>query len=340
MPRDVELDRLKAEQDRAFQRKQDAWQAQDDAWRRRTAARDVMDHAYHAKQHAYDEQDSAWQDFQRTRSSNGPRIDSLNSEQETAFENMKQAFDNASDAHDRRDGAAARMYADEGHRYKAEAQDAVAERRQLVQEIRDARERHEATKPAFQRAKAEFDQARDEHNRAKADHERAQAEFKRAKADFDRAKSAFQARLETVRSERNRRQEDRRSAAERAGVPYQYHDNVLVSREPDGTVNIYFGGVGSPNGPGHGHYVMDSSGNVTYQRDPFDPHGSQNFADQPDTAWERQRPDGRTNIYFNRGKQDGPKHGHVVEERHPDGSRTYPYVRDREGIVYRDDSRD
>jgi hypothetical protein len=41
--------------------------------------------------------------------------------------------------------------------------------------------------------------------------------------------------------------------------------------------NIYFGGVGKPNGPGHGHYAMDRSGKVTYQRDPFDMHGGQNF---------------------------------------------------------------
>jgi hypothetical protein len=49
--------------------------------------------------------------------------------------------------------------------------------------------------------------------------------------------------------------------------------------EPDGTVNIYFGGFGSPDGPGHGHYVMDPSGTVTYARDPSDEHGAQNFAD-------------------------------------------------------------
>ena len=41
--------------------------------------------------------------------------------------------------------------------------------------------------------------------------------------------------------------------------------------------NIYFGGVGKPDGLGHGHYVMDPGGNVTYRRDPFDPHGAQNF---------------------------------------------------------------
>jgi len=50
-----------------------------------------------------------------------------------------------------------------------------------------------------------------------------------------------------------------------------------VSRQADGMVNIYFGGVGTPNGLGHGHYVMDQYDRVVYRREPFDPHGAQNF---------------------------------------------------------------
>jgi|SRR5450759_2214488 len=291
---DAELDRLKLEQDRAFQRKQDAWQAQDQAWDRRQPARETMDRAYAEKQSEYETQNDAWQALQRVRDYNGPRIDSLNSQQETAFENMKAAFDNASSAHDSRDGLSARMYADQGHGYKAEAQEFVAERRGLVEEIREARARHEATKPSFQQAKANFDRAQDEHNRLKAEHERARDEFKSAKADFDRAKNAFQARLEVVRGERQQRKNDRRSLAEQAGVPSQYLDDVWVSTAPDGSVNIYFGGIGEPNGDGHGHYAMDSYGNVTYQRDPFDPHGAENFADYEERA---QREDSSTSFY-------------------------------------------
>lgn len=277
MARDAELDRLKAAQDLAFQRKQNAYQAQDAAWSRRSQAGEALNRAHEDKQRAYVAQDASWQDYQRIRSSNGPRIDQLNSQQENAFQNMKNAFERASSAHDMRDGASARAYADEGHAYKAEAQDCVAERRRLVQEIRDARDHHEATKPAFQRAKEEFNRAKQKFDQAKADHERAQADFKRAKADFDQAASAFRKRLEAVRAESKRKKNDKRSLAERAGVPHQYRDNVWVSTESNGTVNIYFGGVGEPNGPGHGHYVMDKYGTVTYRRDPFDPHGAQNF---------------------------------------------------------------
>jgi len=278
--RDAELDRLKAAQDREFQHKQDAWKTQDQAWQRRSAAREAMNRAYDGKQRTYEAQETSWQDYQRVRSSNGPQIDRLNAQQESAFQDMKRAFDNASAAHDRRDGASARSYADQGHRYKAEAQGCVDQRRRLVAEIRSVKDRHEATKPAFQCAKGQFDQSRSEHDRAKADHERKQAEFKRAKSDFDRAKDAFGKRLAVVRAESRRRKDDKRALIDRAGIPHYYRDKVWISREPDGTVNLYFGGVGEPTGPGHGHYVLDASGTVTYRRDPFDPHGSQNFEDK------------------------------------------------------------
>ena len=190
---------------------------------------------------------------------------------------MKSAFDMASSAHDRRDGASAASYAADGHRYKAESQGYVAERRRLVDEIRAARAQLDACKPAFQRAKDEFGAAKRAFDSAKADHERAQAEFKRAKADFDSCSKAFKARLDKVKATNRKRRDDKKSIAAKAGVPHQYRDNVWVSTDSDGNTNIYFGGVGKPNGPGHGHYVMDRSGTVTYRRDPFDPHGAQNF---------------------------------------------------------------
>lgn len=277
MAKDAELDRLKAAQDLAFQRKQDAYQAQQRAWDKRSAAREALNRAHEAKQRAYAEQDQSWQRYQSVRSSNGPRIDSLNAQQERAYQNMVAAFNSASSAHDSRDGASARMYADQGHAYEAESQGHVAERRRLVEEIRSARAAHEATKPAFQRTKDDFSACKRTFDAAKAEHERAGAEFKRAKADFDSCAKAFKSRLEKVKAESQKRRNDKKDVAAKAGVPYQYRDDVWVSTDRDGNTNIYFGGVGKPNGPGHGHYVMDRSGSVTYKRDPYDPHGAQNF---------------------------------------------------------------
>lgn len=276
MSRDTELDRLKTARDLAFQRKQEAYDAQQSAWERRSSARDAMNRAFNAKQSAYEVQNAAWQALQRLRDRNGPQIDALNAQQERAFEAMKSAFADATAAHDRRDGASARMYADQGHAHKAESQRCVAERRVLVAEIRSAKDAHEATRPAFQEAKRTYDTRKQAFNQAKAEHERLQAEFRRAKEDWQRAADAFKARLEKVKAENAKRNEDRRELARKAGVPAQYLDQVWVSHKTDGTTNIYFGGVGKPDGPGHGHYVLDRNDNVTYKRDPFDPHGAQN----------------------------------------------------------------
>ncbi len=277
MAKDAELDRLKAAQNLAFQRKQAAYDVQQRAWEKRSNARDAMNRAYDAKQRAYAEQDRAWQCYQSVRNTNGPRIDSLNTQQEQAYQNMKSAFASASSAYDSRDGASASNYAAEGRRYKAEAQGYVTERRRLVEEIRSARAGHDATKPSFQRAKDDFNACKRTFDAAKAEHERASAEFRRAKAEFDSCAKAFKSRLEKVKAEGNKRREDKKSIAAKAGVPLQYHDNLWVSTDSNGNTNIYFGGVGKPNGPGHGHYVMNRSGKVTYRRDPFDPHGAQNF---------------------------------------------------------------
>lgn len=51
---------------------------------------------------------------------------------------------------------------------------------------------------------------------------------------------------------------------------------------------------------------------------------------------EKERPDGKVNIYFNRGKVDGGNHGHVVEIRHDDGNRTYDHVHDVSQTPYID----
>ena len=210
------------------------------------------------------------------------------------------------------DGASARMYADQGHAYKAESQTCVAERRQLVAGIRTARERFDAVKPAFQAAKSEFACARQAFQSAKAEHERAQTEFKRAKAEFDSCAQAFQARLNELKAMNRKRREDKKSIAAKAGVPLQYQDNVWISTDSDGNTNIYFGGVGKPDGPGHGHYVMDQHGTVTYRRDPFDPHGAQNF-----------EPGGT--LYDRRARRDTPPLG--VRNRDND-------TRDRSGTFY------
>lgn len=338
MPRDGELDRLKAVQDRAFQRQQDAYQTQQQAWENRVAARDVMNRAYDAKQVAYEAQDHSWQRYQAVRNANGPRIDALNAQQETAYQNMRRSFGFASDAHDLRDGASARRLADEGHAYKAESQACVTERRQLVEQIRTARAEYEATKPAFQYAKDTFDTAKRAFNQAKSEHEAAQEAFKKARSEHDAAKNAFKARLEVVKAEQQRRRNDNRSLATRAGVPYQYLDDMKLSTDSEGNINIYFGGVGTPDGPGHGHYVVSRNGEVTYSRNPFDPHGAQNFTEpvywhKVKMAYDRDSGTYQTDNYIGIVGEKGQKSkAHIAIN--PEGEAVF--VRDIDGEVLYD----
>lgn len=305
MAKDAELDRLKATQDLAFSRKQTAYDAQDAAWKTRKAAGDKMHAAFEEKQRAYDAQQKSWEGLQRLRDSYGPRIERLNASQETAFKNMSASFDNASAAHDRRDGAAAKSYSEQGQAYKAESKAYVEERRGLVAELRSATDRHNTYTPVFQAAKERFNAAKSAYDSTKTTHERAQTEFKAAKAVFDSASKAFKARLDAVKAQNAKKANDKRSIAERAGVPYAYRDNVYTNKDSDGTIQIYFGGVGEPNGPGHGHYTMDSSGKVTYKREPFDPHGEQNFVRDPDL--ERRLGTTALNIFHRERSTFGPQ---------------------------------
>lgn len=307
MPRDAELDRLRSEKDQAYQRMQDAYDAMQQAWEHRSSAREDMNRAfernneaynrksdaYSRQEDAYGVQNAAWTELDGLQSRYGSRLDALKDQNERAHRNMQDAFERASRAYDARDGASASAYAAEGHAYKQERNDCTEERRGLIQQLQQARDRLNAVRPdterakaAFQYAKAEadrtqadFDRAKAIFERAKADHESKKTDFNRFRSDFNHLKEAYGKRLASVREAAKKRREEKRAIAERAGVPAQYCDNVWISKKPDGTVHIYFGGIGEPNGEGHGHYVVNVSGEVSYRRDPFDPHGPQNFTD-------------------------------------------------------------
>ena len=58
-----------------------------------------MNQAYEAQQTAYANQQAAWDAYMSVKQANGPRIDSLNSQQERAYHNMVSAFESASSAY-------------------------------------------------------------------------------------------------------------------------------------------------------------------------------------------------------------------------------------------------
>jgi hypothetical protein len=279
MPGDRRLERLKVAQEQAFTKKQEAYQRQQDSWKHFSDKKREMNQAFKAKQDAYDSQERAWQDYQSISGRNGPRIEYLKSAIKIANQNTKNAFDQASFARDCNDKASAKSYVMQGRCYRAGYTSYVEERRQLIEECRSAAVQYEPYKQAFESAKIAFDQAKDEHNQAKATYERADNELKHAKADFDEAAKAFQAKLAKIEAGHVKAKEDKQAIAIKAGVPYQYWNDVYISKGRRGKVNIYFGGTDKPTGLGHGHYVINSSGSIVYKRDPWDPHGLENFID-------------------------------------------------------------
>jgi hypothetical protein len=89
------------------------------------------------------------------------------------------------------------------------------------------------------------------------------------KRDFDHAKERFNDRKAELHAQKIR-------AANLAGVPYHFGDDVKVVQEAGGITSIYFGGRGKPDGNGHAHYVLDQFGYISYHRDPGEARGPQN----------------------------------------------------------------
>lgn len=213
-------------------------------------ARDFeLDRLFEIKQAAYREFDDAkqrmndaWNESEQLQDRYGSEVDQLKDEHDDTFEKMKEAFDDASRAFDCGDHEDARMYADKGKEYKAELPYLVERRRDLIGQLQAAREKHKELHRDFVRAKAAWHDAKDE---------------------YDRHRDAVQQAKE--------------DALRMTEVPDEYQDDAFLRHNDDGSMDIFYGGVGEPNGPGHGHHHYDPSGEKTYQREPFDPHGAQNF---------------------------------------------------------------
>ncbi len=235
--------------------------------------------------------DAVWNDYKKIRDSNNKRIDDLTQQADDLYQKMVSSFERASDEYNNGDKSLASKYAAEGREYQSLLKSANAEKSKLCNEVKSAREHAESfsdriDSSAFRSAKTQFEAAKKEHEiaesafkEAKQRAEFAKREFERAKQNHKNAQDAFQQRLEQVKSEKKRHRDSDKDLMNRANIPYYYRNRCKVKREPDGTVNFYFGGIGDSDGFGHAHISMDSSGNITYNRDVFDAHGAKNFSD-------------------------------------------------------------
>ena len=310
MARDLELDRLKSEEQAAFQRKQAAFQRYADirdrtnaaydesqrAWKARSSARDEMNHEYETMQRSREHHSEIWDEYGRIRDHNNSEIERLRSEADYEHQQMKDCFEQASSCYEYGDKSEAPYWSQQGHDHKNRRDELNREVSRLCREVKDAK--REAQWRAPKTDSSAFHRAKEIYERAKAHHESAQAEFKRlkairdcAKADFDsahaehvRAKKAFDDRLTEVKVTRQATEQKAVNKVNMALVHEKggffelgsvFGQNAKVRPRDDGSgkIDVYFAGLMSAgDGIGHGHAVIDADGNVTYLRDAWQDH--------------------------------------------------------------------
>lgn len=362
MPRNYELDSLKSREQEAFRRKQEAFQhyaevrdrcseaydAMQAAWEERCSAREEMNREYEEMQRASENYREVWDEYGRIRDANNYEIERLRSEADSEHQQMIDCFEQASSCYEYGDKSEAPYWSSQGHEHKDRRDDIHEEVSRLCQEIKDARQNAEWRAPktdssAFHLAKEAFEQAKSCHESAQAEFKRLKAERDRLKDDFNslqgehtRLKEEFQRKLEEVKSANKR---ERERTLDKAGVRYSEREDAKIVKKPDGTTQVYHGGLGKGDGVGHGHTALDQFGNKTYDRGAFESHGSQNFTNDCTNTCKtlavstdmfdgrpakiRHRKDGRTDIFFTESGNygDGLGHGHVTLAK--DGHVTY-----------------
>ena len=299
MPRNYELDRLKTEQQTAFERKQEAYQRYDeakrrtqqaydvmqDAWQERSDARDEMNREFEARQVAFDHNNAIWDEYKRIRDSNNYQIERLRQEADAEHQAMIDCFEQASMAYESGDGAAASLYSSEGHDHKDRRNSLNAEVSALVQEIKDAKAYAESAAPkvdqsAYYAAKERFRQAKARHQAAeaefkheKAERDRLKAEFNHLQQEFLQAKEAFQRRRDEIKAEKQARQDEASRIITSATGNFAGKAAKIIDRnDGSGKTDVYFGGTNPEgDGLGHGHAII-RDGQVVYLRGQYQNH--------------------------------------------------------------------
>lgn len=283
MVKDPELDRLKEEQDRTFEKQQRAYQdlkstgdrrgkikeELDVSWQKVQTAREAMDGAYRENQRNWDYYKSQREIISR-------QIDCAKSKADSLHSQMAAAFDRASNAYNCGDRSSAPGYAAEGHRYKAELQTANAEVKSLITKVKSLPRPNDSFRSyqeIFKSYKAKHKVIQDRYAIAKRDNELAREQFDQARQDHQQAKRAFQDRLARVKAERASNEAKNRSMLMVVDPEVAFMNGKQVKFKPrndgSGKIDIYFGGMLDSDGYGHGHIVVDRDSNVIYMRQQF-----------------------------------------------------------------------
>ncbi len=297
MSRSHELDRLKAEQDAAFQRKQEAYQnykcakestdiahdVMQRAWDERVRAREKMNDAFEQRKDSFEHHDSVWGEYARIRDYNNSQIESLKYDADYEHRAMQDCFDRASDAYTYGNKSEAPILSQEGHEHKERRDELNAEISRLANEVKSAKTYAEIHAPrvdssGFESAKAEFEQLKEVHESAQREFQNLKAEQERLKSIFGdlhaehlRCKEAFQKKLREIKQDKQM-PKDGTYEGFFEGVPAIIK---ISDSENSCQMQIYYGGKDRPDGEGHNHVnvVKDElrfwreNGTVIYQAD-------------------------------------------------------------------------
>ena len=300
MSKNPELNSLKAREQDAFRRKQVSFQnyidaknranaahdAMQTAWKERCSAREEMNHEYEDMQRSSNNYHEVWNEYGRIRDVNNARIESLRQEADYEHREMQDCFERASSCYQYGNKSEAPYWSSQGHDYKNRRDSINEEVSRLCQEVKSAKQDAEWLAPktdssAFRIAKNAFNNAKSRHESAEAEFERLKAERDHYKAKFDsaqaeylRLKEEFQEKLAQIKQD-NQRERDK--ILDKAGVNWSNREDAKIVKKADGTTQVYYGGLLSGDGLGHGHAALDQFDNKTYNRGAFEKHGSQNY---------------------------------------------------------------
>lgn len=144
--------------------------------------------------------------------------------------------------------------------------DADDQRAELVQEVNDARERFNKTSRRFARAVSDEELWRKLVASRLLSYEEADRHYHAIKGQQWRS---------VINAQRTA--SEGQNVIDQADIPQDYRSAVRIVVDARGSINVYFGGYKRPDGPGHGHSVIDKSGKMSYYRPPGNDHGSNNF---------------------------------------------------------------
>lgn len=206
------------------------------------------DRLFEAKQAAWQEQDAArqrmndaWEELQRLRDRYGSQIDSLRAEHEQLHQRnlqLSRDIDDAFNSGNREEGFS---LIEEAKSVNAEKSELPPKWRVMIAEIKEVESRHASLRD----------------------------DFLPAKRLFMEANEAFKDRKTEVRAAKE-------NALSIAAIPVQYREDAILRNNPDGSIDVFFGGIGEDQ-LYHGHYHSEPNGEITYRREPFQDHGPQNF---------------------------------------------------------------